>query len=126
MAAVFLEMMLRSPANIYEEHPTAHVIRTRLLMALGRLDEAREEILAVIKKYEALPSSPFTNRLLSGCYNNLGFTSLLTCPSTGDYNFAVFFEKAHHYQILSGVKITGFLTSAPLGSYICRVGKNEK
>jgi LuxR family maltose regulon positive regulatory protein len=126
MAAFLLEIMNRAPAEIYEKHATAHITRTRLIMALGRFSEAEEELRAVIKKYEALPPSPFVHRALSGCYTNLGFAGMLTCPSTGNYNFAAFFEKARHYQALCGVKVTGTLTIAPISSYICRVGKNKK
>ncbi|MDR2630989.1 MAG: LuxR C-terminal-related transcriptional regulator [Spirochaetaceae bacterium] len=125
IAQFLLELMDRAPREMYRQQPTAWIVHARMLFTLGRFEAAWTELQEVIQEYEALPPSAFSNRLLSGCYQSLGFISFITCLHTRRYDFVPYFEKAYFYYTRSPYKIAG-LRVAGLSSYICRVGSPEK
>jgi LuxR family maltose regulon positive regulatory protein len=125
IAQFILDILDRAPPETYRQSPVAWIFHSRMLFTLGRFDEALAEILKVIAEYEALPPSAFSDRLLSGCYKNLGFISLITCIHTGRYDFAHYFERGHYYYCRNPFEILS-LSIAGIGSYVCRVGNPEK
>jgi LuxR family maltose regulon positive regulatory protein len=124
-AQFLLDLMDRAPREMYRQYPTAWIIHARMLFTAGHFDEALAELRRVIKEYEALPPSAFSDRLLSGCYRNLGFISLITCIHTGQYDFVSYFERAYFYYTRAPYGIAA-LRIACLSSYVCRVGSPEK
>jgi LuxR family maltose regulon positive regulatory protein len=125
MARFILDILDRAPPEMYRQSPVAWVIHTRMLYSLGNFDKALAENTAVIAEYEALPPSSFSDRLLSGSYKNRGFISLITCLHTGHYDFARCFERGYYYYRRTPHE-TPSMSSAGLGSYICRVGSPQK
>ena len=124
-AQFLLDLMERAPREMYRKHPIAWIVHARMLFTLGRFDEAQTELWEIIKEYEALPPTAFSDRLLSGVYKNLGFISLITCVHTRQYDFVSYFERAHFYYTRTPYEIPA-LRVAGLSSYICRVGIPEK
>ncbi|MFP3089737.1 LuxR C-terminal-related transcriptional regulator [Treponema sp. TIM-1] len=124
-AQFLLELMDRAPQEMYRQYPTAWIIHARMLFTLGRFDKALAELQGVIKEYESLPPSAFSDRLLSGCYQSLGFIHFITCVHTRQYDFVPYFERAHTYYQRLPYAIAA-LRVAGLSSYICRVGSPEK
>jgi LuxR family maltose regulon positive regulatory protein len=126
IAQFLLDLLNRIPEKTLSKFSTSYVLHARLLLTLGRFEEAIKENKDLIQKFEARPPSPFSYRILLGAYNNLGFISMLRSIHTGIYDFAPYFEKARQYQPLSGFEVQGPMRVASLGSYICRVGSVEK
>ncbi|MDR2759052.1 MAG: helix-turn-helix transcriptional regulator, partial [Spirochaetaceae bacterium] len=124
-AQFLLDLMDQASREMYQRYPTAWIVHARMLFTLGRFDEARAELRGVIEEYEALPPSAFSDRLLSGCYRNLGFVSLITCVHNGRFDFVPYFERALFYYTRTPYEIAA-LKVAGLGSYVCRVGSPEK
>jgi LuxR family maltose regulon positive regulatory protein len=125
IAQFLLGLMDRAPREMYRQYPTAWIVHARMLFTLRRFDEARAELQGVIKEYEALPPSAFSDRLLSGCYRNLGFVSIITCLHTRQYDFVSYFERAYFYYQRTPYEIDA-LRIACLSSYVCRVGIPEQ
>jgi LuxR family maltose regulon positive regulatory protein len=117
-----LDIMDRAPEELYRKSPRASILHTRLLLILGRLDEAAVEARRIIEKFEALPASAYKSWTLYGSYMNLGFVGMLSNPYSPDYDFSRFFEKGSHHCRLSGIELRGSLTVINVGSYACRVG----
>jgi LuxR family maltose regulon positive regulatory protein len=119
-------VMERAPAEIYSKHEQAYITLTRLLFSMGRLGEAKAQLTKIIDTYEALPESPFGDRLLSGCYTNMGFINKVLAPLSGDYSFPEYFAKGrHYYEKWGGAKMEGPITVATMGAYVCRVGSGD-
>jgi LuxR family maltose regulon positive regulatory protein len=125
-SAFLLEIMEKAPESVYNEYVVAHIVYARFLISLKRFTEARERLWSVIKKYEARPASPSNCRLLSGCYNNLGFLGILTCHITRNYDWVDYYEKAHYYHAQSGFIIRGPITISSPGSFVLMVKDPEK
>jgi LuxR family maltose regulon positive regulatory protein len=125
IAQFLLDIMERAPRDLYRQYPIARIVRARMLFTQGDFDEALAELQVMIQEYEALPPSGISDRILSGCYKNMGFISLITCVGTRQYDFPRYFEKAQHYHSRTPHKTAG-LRVGGLGSYVCRVGTPEK
>ncbi|MDR1899160.1 MAG: LuxR C-terminal-related transcriptional regulator [Treponema sp.] len=126
-ALFLLEVMDRAPpAELYGRNVTAHSIHVRLLIALGRLREAEDELRGVIAENEQAPLSAEKSFILCGCYNYLGFLGNLTCLHTHKYDFARYFERAHDYFSSSGAALSGPSAAITLSSYAVRVGSTEQ
>jgi LuxR family maltose regulon positive regulatory protein len=121
-----LDILDRAPEEMYRKNAAARTLHTRLLTTIGKTEEAAAEAGALIKKFEPLPRNAFNSHVLCGAYINLGFLSLLICVHTRRYDFPAYFEKAHGYYLQSDYRISGAVTSATLGPYVCRVGGGEK
>ncbi|MDR2142937.1 MAG: LuxR C-terminal-related transcriptional regulator, partial [Treponema sp.] len=120
-----LEIMERAPEEIYSRIAHAQVLRTGLYLALEMFDKSREELTAVIAKWETLPPSPTVYRTLTGCYNNLGFIGMNTCSYTRNYDYVHFFEKARYYYEFNKFEVQPPMSVIPLSSYLCRVNSEE-
>ncbi|MDR1617606.1 MAG: helix-turn-helix transcriptional regulator, partial [Treponema sp.] len=125
-ARTLLEIMERTPAEIYSQFAHAQVLRTGLYLVLEMFDKSREELNAVITRLEAGPFSPAVYRTLTGCYNLLGFIGMNTCSYTQDYDYVHYFEKAREYYEFNKFETRPPVSIIPLGSYLCRVNTEEK
>ncbi|MDR1622134.1 MAG: LuxR C-terminal-related transcriptional regulator [Synergistaceae bacterium] len=125
-ALYLLEVLERIPQDAYEKNYILYLLHARFLAGLGRFGEAISEFEAIIEKFEALPSSPLSCRVLCGTYNNLGFAYYCNCMHKPNYDFGIYFEKSDGYYPLSGHTVRGPVTNLSVGSYACRVGSPEK
>jgi LuxR family maltose regulon positive regulatory protein len=101
---------------------TRYVVRGRLLIKLGRFEEAMIDGQTAVRKYEALPWTDLGCHILAESYVNLGFATMLTCMYTKDYDCARYFEKARHYSKWTSYPVTAPIANTIISSYICRVG----
>jgi LuxR family maltose regulon positive regulatory protein len=125
-AQFLLEILKRAPEQVFVSNPTARVIHTRLLLSLGKLDEATIQINDYIAQLKQCPETPDNCRTLLGLYNNLGFAGMVGCIDTANYQFWQYFKEAERYQKPSGFIPMGPVTVANLGPFACRVGKPNK
>ncbi|GHV69835.1 hypothetical protein AGMMS49928_14230 [Spirochaetia bacterium] len=119
IAEFLLDILKRAPPEVFIKYVSAPVAYNRLLIVLGRFDEAAAWCREVIALYEALPLSTFISQVLARCYNGMGFNRLLSCVFDGQYDFASYFEKGARYYALSNDGPTMFLD---VPSYMCLVG----
>jgi LuxR family maltose regulon positive regulatory protein len=125
-AQLLLDIFDRAPKELFTQHPLAYVIYTRLLMNLSMVDKAAERLRDIISQLETGgPYVTSTSRILAGCYNNLGFTGVLSCTYTRVYSFVRSFEKAAEYAETSKYEVKPPLSVLTLGSYVCRAGTAE-
>jgi LuxR family maltose regulon positive regulatory protein len=100
-----------------------YAIRPRLLLGLGRIDEAVGENRRNIAQYEALPPSPLSSRILAACYNCLGALGIIACRDTRDYAMvAPLFEQSNRYYLRHPEPLRGPITQTCIGSYIIQTG----
>jgi LuxR family maltose regulon positive regulatory protein len=121
-AKFVLDIYDRAPVEVLERIAPYHLQRSRLLMSMGRYEEAIADINDRIKKYSALPSSDFNNRVLCGAYLALGVTRYLMTPHVDTYDFDVPIEKANYYYNLSPYPEAGAVTSISLSTWVLTVG----
>jgi LuxR family maltose regulon positive regulatory protein len=129
VARIMLDIMLKAPRYIYDETPSAYVIRTRLLITLGRFDDAEREIDKAIIKLETrkdITADLDYNRTLEGLYNNRGIMGYFRCHVTGDFSFSDYAEKASQYYMVPGDDAKSYLYVFPVDTYLCRIGCPEK
>jgi LuxR family maltose regulon positive regulatory protein len=127
VAAFLLDILAMAPEELYEQSPIPWILHSRLLLTLGRIDEAAAEMRRVTEKFEALPPSAFNSRVLFGTYNMLGFLTMLVAMHRDRYDFSLYYKKAYeHFSRGGAAALEGPVTIACLGSYICRVGSAEK
>jgi LuxR family maltose regulon positive regulatory protein len=134
-ATMLLEIMNNIPESIYHENTVSYIVRTRLFIILGMLDEAELELKTIIKKLEAEVSktaSPSASinvnmaRTLQGCWNNLGFLCFIRANISGDYSFTEFFKKAYDYFLICKYTPIPPISVLNIGTFICRVNSIEK
>jgi LuxR family maltose regulon positive regulatory protein len=125
-ARMLLELLNRAPPEIYTQIVLAQILRSRLYIVLDMFEQGEEETTKVIRELEAQPLSPAVCRTLSGCYNNLGFTGMVTSSYTRDYSYIRYFERARQYYEQNHYEIKPPMSVVPLTSYICRVISEEK
>jgi LuxR family maltose regulon positive regulatory protein len=124
-AKFVFDIYSKAPPEVLDRIAPYHFQRSRLLMSMGRFSEAVADIRRNIEKYSALPSSDFNNRVLSGEYLALGFTSYETLLQTDRCDFDTLWEKADHYYRLSPYdKLSDFstVTSISLDACVSKVG----
>ncbi|MDR1301118.1 MAG: LuxR C-terminal-related transcriptional regulator [Treponema sp.] len=122
IAAFLLELLDRAPKHIYECYTNAYAVRTRLLLNLGKFQQVFSELNAIKEQFEPRPFSAFNCYVLYGCYNNLGFHSLITCIDTRRYDFVQYFEQANHCFLTGKFSASaGPVNSTTIGTWVCRV-----
>jgi LuxR family maltose regulon positive regulatory protein len=125
-AKFILSLMDGVPPEIYEKYPFAHIIHARLAHIADRSDEAQEELDALIKKFEALPSSPETDRVLVSSYIERGFFGNFRCMETRDYGFAKYFKKAYQLYCRHPSESPLSFSHCVQGPYLCKVSFPQK
>jgi LuxR family maltose regulon positive regulatory protein len=123
IARLLLEILDRAPEEIFRQVPSATSLRFQIFTVLELFGRAVEELKKTIAVLEGEEPSSANYLALSGCYNNLGFLGLTSCPSTHDYDFVHWFEKGCEYFRLSGhtYPSSGSGIVAGLSAYVCRV-----
>jgi LuxR family maltose regulon positive regulatory protein len=94
-----------------------HVMYPRLDMNMGRFEEAFSGCRASIAHFEALPPSPLSSHILTGCYLNLGNLGILTARFTGFHFEADCFIRANYYYMRHPRIFQGPSTKVNLPSY---------
>ncbi|MDR2770705.1 MAG: LuxR C-terminal-related transcriptional regulator, partial [Clostridiales Family XIII bacterium] len=116
----------RAPRELLESIAPYHLQRSRLLLSVGRHEDAVAETQARIEKYEALPPSDFNNRVLCGAYEALGFASYLRLPYTDRCDFDKPMEKANAYYLQSPHEQHEIMTSMSLHAWASKVGTTRR
>jgi LuxR family maltose regulon positive regulatory protein len=122
IASYLADALREAPQEDFDRNGTLNAVYGRLLLELGRLEEAAKFMNDTIKRTEKLPESDYKNRVLFGLHNNLGYIGLITAPQSEQYNFARFFEKADEYFKKSNYVVKGAVSSINLSPYVIRVG----
>jgi LuxR family maltose regulon positive regulatory protein len=127
VAAFFMEILERAPAALYET-TDAHIVSIKLLINLGRFEEAATRLERIRAQFEPLPPSEFREHILCGYYLLRGFWGLLTCIYTKQYTFARYFKTALtcYGGGLQQYVLKGSIQIASLGSHSCRVSGPEQ
>jgi LuxR family maltose regulon positive regulatory protein len=99
-----------------------YIIRSRLLVSLGRFEESAGECRAVIARFEGQAPGPGRSRILAAAYNSLGALSIRSCRYTRNYDFAGWFEKGHRHYLENPEPARGQIGQSNIGSYAIQVG----
>ncbi|MDR1977446.1 MAG: LuxR C-terminal-related transcriptional regulator [Synergistaceae bacterium] len=121
-AKFVLDIYDNGPTEQLEQFAFYPLQRSRLLVSLGRYEEAVAENNDRIRKYSTLPNSDFNNRVLCSAYQALGFINYFTLPWTDRCNFDVLLEKADYYYQLSPYNEFGPVTNISLDAWASKVG----
>ncbi|MDR1388372.1 MAG: LuxR C-terminal-related transcriptional regulator [Treponema sp.] len=122
-----LEILDNAPAEIYDTNPLIYTHRLRIFMSLGMFDKGLSETEKAIARFEAMPPTLLTHKILTVVYGNIGYIHLMASTYTGVYNFIPDFECCFRHSLQNG----GYAIPLPLsvlniGSFICRVNKSDK
>jgi LuxR family maltose regulon positive regulatory protein len=125
IGSYIVSILREAPPEDFERNGTLSAVYGRLLLAIGRLDEAEEFINTTIQRTETLPDSDNKYRILFGHHNNLGFIGLVKAPRSECYDFTRHFEKADEYYRKSNYLVTGAIRSINLSAYVSRIGRSD-
>jgi LuxR family maltose regulon positive regulatory protein len=127
-AAALLEILDRLFQNEYRDEDDEnflflrYVAYSKLLINMGKLNEATAKFHESIKIFEALPPSPLSCWILSGCYTNLGSLSILNYRKTRDFTRAIeCFEKSNYYYMRYPKPLALQGTKASISSYVNQI-----
>jgi LuxR family maltose regulon positive regulatory protein len=125
IAAELLDTLEQAPEELLDTNPGARVLHARLIMTLGRTDEA----IALAREYIALLEKRGTDaandRTLMGLHNILGYAGMIRCTVTHDYQFHRHFKDALTYaDTAAKAPARGHLVYS-VGSYALRVGRSR-
>ncbi|GHT63415.1 helix-turn-helix transcriptional regulator [Spirochaetia bacterium] len=98
-----------------------YAIRPKLLLSMGRYEEASAVSRGAITKFEGLAQSSVNSRILCANYIVLGTIAVFTCRFTRNYNIAPWFEKADFYYSRHPFPLEGPVTQGSITSYVCQV-----
>ena len=96
-----------------------------LLVGMGNYENAKEEALAVIHKWEQA-DTPLSNTLLYTAYSNLAYINMYTCTATHKYNFPEYLKKAVDYfkrSSIASATTRGTYVNADVRSFACLIGE---
>jgi LuxR family maltose regulon positive regulatory protein len=126
IAQFLLEIFEQAPEDVYRTVPLAWILYIRLLMNLEIFDRAEAEAKRFIAILEAEKPAPFHYRVLSVCYNLLGFIGMVVSMHTRDYSYVPYFERGLFYDRLSNYPLSGLLTVFSASAFICRVSVPDR
>jgi len=124
-AAMLFEILEGAPAEFEAELPWIHY-RARLLLCLGKIDQAIREMREKIRRLEPLEDTPDNRRILGGAWYMLGSAYMLMCSADGGYDFAEYFRKADECYKGTGFVPFGSMRTATLAPYIIRIDRGDK
>jgi LuxR family maltose regulon positive regulatory protein len=125
VAEELLGIFKEVPEETLDSYPSGRVLYTRLIMTVGRVAEAIEQMRQSIALLEKRPLDAANSRTLMGLHNNLGFAKLVTYPLTGDCSFYEHFEDALKYFETSGNPPAGGYQMYNVGPYAFRAGRSR-
>ncbi|MDR2163055.1 MAG: LuxR C-terminal-related transcriptional regulator [Clostridiales Family XIII bacterium] len=121
-----LDILERAAPGLFEENPGARVLYTRMLLSLGRADEAIEKLQEFILSMESQHIGRDEAEILIWLYNNMGFAKILKATDAGGYDFAESFMKASEYMKKAGIEKAPFTINVSIMPYACVVGSSKK
>jgi LuxR family maltose regulon positive regulatory protein len=121
-AKFILDIYDNAPKELLERVANYHAQHSRLLMSIGRYDEAIAEITERIRECSALPASDYSNQALCWAYKELGYASFWMLPHTDRCDFDVLLKKAYEYFVFSPYEVNASITSVSLGPWASQVG----
>jgi LuxR family maltose regulon positive regulatory protein len=124
--AYLLEIFENAPPAVFKEHPGAMILYTRMLLSLGRVDEAIEKSEAFIAELESGKITRERAGALVWLHTNYGFAMIIKTTDTGVYDFARYFEKAAEYAKAAGYDEAPITVNASIMPYACTVGNSRK
>ncbi|MHB9292931.1 LuxR C-terminal-related transcriptional regulator [Hollandina sp. SP2] len=126
-ATFFMEILERSPSDIYDRYLDAFLVRIKILISLQKFDETAAFLKTMKRIGESLPASEFTIGVLYAYYVMRGFWGLNSCIYTKRYDFSWYFKRAHEsfYGSLIQYEFKGSHIVC-LSSHICLVSRPEK
>ena len=125
LASYTLDIFERLPESVFLKYPLFPSMHLKLMISLGMQEDATRLAEKYAEEYESQPESPEKNRALLGIYYAWGLLRLTICPSTKNYDFDVYFEKAGNYGKKSPFTEYGPSTNQSLGTYIVIVGDKK-
>ncbi|MDR1211695.1 MAG: LuxR C-terminal-related transcriptional regulator [Spirochaetaceae bacterium] len=126
IARFVLDLLDRSPPDIYRQYPANILLRSRLLISLSRFEQIREELLQVLPSLKELPESSEKHRILMGCNINLGFIGFIDSLYTKHYDFTGFFkEAAGESALMGGYTSRPSANGTTMSAYACRVADGQ-
>ncbi|MDR1961161.1 MAG: hypothetical protein LBQ16_02630, partial [Gracilibacteraceae bacterium] len=111
-----------APTEVLERIVMYHFQRSRLIISLGRYQEALDEADALIDRFDAQPPSAFNNRVLCGAYLGRSLALYMMGPQSDVYDFDESMKKADYYFRLSPYDEYGPVTSITLNAWASKVG----
>ena len=122
LAAYTLELLDRMPEDAFARNPLAPAMRVKMLVSLGKIEDAEALARRYSIEYEKLPDSPSRNRALAELYGAWGLLRVIRCPDTDVYDFDYYFEKQKMYYDLNPFEVMGPAASISVGVYAILVG----
>lgn len=126
MAKYILDILNRLPENIYNEKHFIQVVHAKFVLNSFRFDDAYEEIIKIVKKYEPMPRTEENKMILGESSFILGIISFIKCTYTGDYDFQKHFKMADEYLPNGSTLYDKNNFSFNTGNYSCNVGLSVK
>jgi LuxR family maltose regulon positive regulatory protein len=123
VAAELLEIIEQAPPEIFDDNPDVYHLHARLIMTVGRVDEAIAQALEYIEMLKKRPRSVDNNRAIMALHNSIGFAKLVISPETHDYDFARYFEDAQAYFEPPEEMPSGGFQVYNVGPYALRIGR---
>jgi LuxR family maltose regulon positive regulatory protein len=123
VATELLGIIEQAPPEILDDNPDVYHLHTRLIMTVGRIDEAIAKAREYIEKLKQRPRSGAVNRTLMALHHNIGFAKLVVSPETHDYDFARYFEDARAYFEPPETAPAGGYQVYNVGPYALRLGR---
>jgi LuxR family maltose regulon positive regulatory protein len=124
VAEELLGIFEEASEEVLDSDPSGRVLHTRLILLVGRLDEAVEQVQKNIALLEKRPLNAANGRTLMGLHNNLGFMKMLRFSHTGDCSFYRHFENALSYFEASGDPPVGGYQMYNVGPYAFQAGRS--
>ena len=125
IARFSLGIFERAPAEAYDQVELFAVMHVRVLMCLGKWQEALAKVEEYEAKYLQLPADDdFRNHMLGGIYYSWGILRTLLCSIDECTNFDIYFEKMDECLSRSPVP-AGNLNNHPAGPWIILTGSSE-
>jgi len=123
-ATVLFNILDSAPAGFISQTPWIHY-RARLLLCLGRIEQAIEEMRQQLRELKQLEDSPDNRRILGGVYYILGSARMLICHADGDYGFAEDFQEADACYRGVGFVPVGSMRVATVAPFTIRIGRRD-
>jgi LuxR family maltose regulon positive regulatory protein len=121
-----IDMLERAPTRAFDDILYLRVLYTKMLLAVGRLDDAVKRLEAFISEMESWERERAENTILAWLYCNLGYAKIVKARDTGVYDFAVFFEKAAGCIKKAEIEKANRRINATVLPYACVVGNGRK